>query len=189
MKTSQADTSTAPVLHVFEQDGGWHLGITVPRAQGSGFKLIAFSEKTFLVQEAARTDGRHALVNLADSGTSGRLATEAAGQSFRKSAMRKSNSTLIGQEVTAMDQPHTNLSAALLTVDSTLWFSAYGFGWGYCAFALPAETVCEKLGAANETPKQLMLAFELGKRRLLQVIEQKTLPATGERITLSTADL
>ncbi|NPT44833.1 hypothetical protein GNZ12_26650 [Paraburkholderia sp. 1N] len=88
-----------------------------------------------------------------------------------------------------MDQFRTNLTAPLLSADSTLWFSAYGFGWGYCAFALPPEAVCEKLGAANETPKQLMLAFELGKRRLLQGVEQKALSGTGERITLSAADL
>src|ERR1700675_4708456 len=92
-------------------------------------------------------------------------------------------------DVTAVDQPRINLTAPLLSVDSALWFSAYGFGWGYCAFALPAETVCEKLGAANETPKQLMLAFELGKHRLLQTIARKALPGTGERITLSTADI
>lgn len=88
-----------------------------------------------------------------------------------------------------MAQPRTKLTAPLLLVDSTLWFSAYGFGWGYCAFAIAAETVCEKLGAANETPKQLMLAFELGKRRLLQAVERKALPGTGERITLLTDDL
>ncbi|HXZ09685.1 MAG TPA: hypothetical protein VEI25_16670 [Paraburkholderia sp.] len=88
-----------------------------------------------------------------------------------------------------MAQPGTNLSAPLLCADSTVWFSAYGFGWGYCAFALPAEVICEKLGAANETPKQLMLAFELGKLRLLQAVAQKVLPGTGERITLSAADL
>jgi hypothetical protein len=88
-----------------------------------------------------------------------------------------------------MNQPCTNLTAPILSVDSTMWFSAYGFGWGYCAFALPAEAVCEKLGAANETPTQLMLAFELGKRRLLQAVKQKALPGSGERITLSAADL
>ena len=88
-----------------------------------------------------------------------------------------------------MDQPGTNLSAPILCADATVWFSAYGFGWGYCAFALPAEVICEKLGAANETPKQLMLAFELGKVRLLQAVAQKVLPATGERIMLSAADL
>ncbi|ASW04437.1 hypothetical protein CJU94_40560 (plasmid) [Paraburkholderia aromaticivorans] len=87
-----------------------------------------------------------------------------------------------------MDQPR-NLTAPFLCGDSTVWFSAYGFGWGYCAFALPAETVCEKLGAANTTPRQLMLAFELGRHHLLQTIANKALPATGERVTLSAADL
>jgi len=65
MMTSQAYMPIAPVLHVFEQDGGWHWGITIPRARGSGFKLIAFSERTFPVENAARTEGRQALVNLA----------------------------------------------------------------------------------------------------------------------------
>ncbi|MEN8505487.1 MULTISPECIES: hypothetical protein [Paraburkholderia] len=91
--------------------------------------------------------------------------------------------------MTATEQPRTNLTAPLLSANCTLWFSAYGFGWGYSAFELPAEAVCEKLGAANETPKQLMLAFELGKRRLLRTVEQKALPGTGGRITLSAADL
>jgi hypothetical protein len=88
-----------------------------------------------------------------------------------------------------MKQPRTNLTAPILCPDSTLWFSAYGFGWGYCAFALPAEMVCEKLGAANDTAKQLMLAFELGKRRILQAVERKTPPDTGERLVLSAEDL
>lgn len=87
-----------------------------------------------------------------------------------------------------MDQPRTYLTPPLLATHSTLWFSAYGFGWGYCAFALPGEVVCEELGAANESATQLKLAFELGKRRLLQVVETKALPGTGERITLSSAD-
>jgi hypothetical protein len=87
-----------------------------------------------------------------------------------------------------MDQPSSSLTAPLLSIDPTVWFSAYGFGWGYCAFALPAATVCEILGAANETPKQLLLAFELGKPRILRAVVQKALPLTGERITLSTSD-
>ncbi|MFM0341463.1 hypothetical protein [Paraburkholderia fungorum] len=72
MTTSQAshasNASTVPVLHVFEQDGGWHWGITIPRAAGGGFKLIAFSEQVFPAEEAARADGRQALASLADSG-------------------------------------------------------------------------------------------------------------------------
>lgn len=122
-------------------------------------------------------------------GTGGKPPSYRRKRIFVSSLCENHNSPLSVRKVTVMDQPHTNLTAPLLSVDSTLWFSAYGFGWGYCAFALPAKTVCEKLGAANETPKQLMLAFELGKRRLLQAVEQKALPGTGERITLSAADL
>ncbi|SKC88581.1 hypothetical protein [Paraburkholderia hospita] len=52
---------TVPELHVFEQAGGWHWGITVPRVRGCGFKLIAFSDRTFPVENAARSDGHQAL--------------------------------------------------------------------------------------------------------------------------------
>lgn len=64
-----SDVSANPVLHVFEQDGGWHWGITVPRALGSGFKLIAFSERSFAVEDAARNDGSEVLSSLARAGT------------------------------------------------------------------------------------------------------------------------
>jgi hypothetical protein len=90
--------------------------------------------------------------------------------------------------VFARDQ-QIHFTAAVLTANSSVWFSAYGFGWGYCAFALPAEVVCEVLGATNATPKQLMLAFELGKCHLQRAIGAKRLPGTGSRIILDAADL
>jgi len=34
---------------------------------GCGFKLVAFSEKTFPVEDAARTDGSQVLASLADN--------------------------------------------------------------------------------------------------------------------------
>jgi hypothetical protein len=87
-----------------------------------------------------------------------------------------------------MDQS-INLTSLTFTSDSTIWFSAYGFGWGYRAFALPAHTVREKLGASDESAKQLALAFELGRRRILQAIEQVAPPQAGERIELFPANL
>ncbi|MEM5440050.1 hypothetical protein [Paraburkholderia diazotrophica] len=88
-----------------------------------------------------------------------------------------------------MDQPRTVVTAPILCADSAL-FSAYGFGWGYVAFALPFEVVCEELGARNETLQQVRLAFELNKRRILRAVHQYgAAPATGEHITLSVADL
>jgi hypothetical protein len=89
-----------------------------------------------------------------------------------------------------MDQPRTVITAPILCADSVVWFSAYGFGWGYRAFALPFEVVREELGARNETAQQVRLAFELNKRRILRTVQQYgATSASGERITLSVADL
>ncbi|REG50452.1 hypothetical protein B0G80_6884 [Paraburkholderia sp. BL6669N2] len=97
---------------------------------------------------------------------------------------------LSSTQVNAMDQLHTAMTAPILCADSAVWFSAYGFGWGYCAFALPFEVVSEELGARNETVQQVRLAFELNKRRILSTVQQyEAASATGERITLSVADL
>ena len=71
MTTSQTCTPTDPVLLVFQQDGGWHWGITIPRAMGSGFKLIAFSDRTFPIEEAARIDGQRVLARIGESGCGG----------------------------------------------------------------------------------------------------------------------
>ncbi|TDY22868.1 hypothetical protein B0G81_3183 [Paraburkholderia sp. BL6665CI2N2] len=99
-------------------------------------------------------------------------------------------SNLSSTQVNAMDQLHTAMTAPILCADSAVWFSAYGFGWGYCAFALPFEVVSEELGARNETVQQVRLAFELNKRRILSTVQQyEAASATGERITLSVADL
>lgn len=112
---------------------------------------------------------------------------------FCKLAVQESISTAIGPEsegnVTDTGQPDTTLTAPILSTDSAVWFSAYGFGWGYCAFSLPYGAVCEQLGATNESAKQVLLAFELGKRRILKAVEHKTLPGSGERMMLSAAEL
>ncbi len=80
MTAAQASSPPVdPELHVFEQAGGWHWGITVPRAMGSGFKVIAFSEQTFPVEDAARVDGTQALASLMNSDTSNRIATDTVG--------------------------------------------------------------------------------------------------------------
>ena len=60
--------STILELHIFEQDGGWHWGITIPRSAGSGFKVIGYSETTFPAEAAARHDGDRALRHLSATG-------------------------------------------------------------------------------------------------------------------------
>jgi hypothetical protein len=88
-----------------------------------------------------------------------------------------------------MDQTNLQLTEPLLVGESALWFSAYGFGWGYRAYELSPDVVCEFLGAANDTPRQLLLAFHLGKPRLLSAAERKVEVSPGERIELTGADL
>jgi hypothetical protein len=83
-----------------------------------------------------------------------------------------------------MNARPVSLSAAFISRDASLWFSAYGFGWGYCAFSIPIEAVCEYLGAANVSTKQLMLAFELNRNRISKVVKLVEIPVTGERVIL-----
>jgi hypothetical protein len=45
-------------LHVFEQDGGWHWGLTIERLHGVGKKVIAFSDTVFGSEAEARADGK-----------------------------------------------------------------------------------------------------------------------------------
>ena len=87
-----------------------------------------------------------------------------------------------------MTEQQLNLTKPILTTNCDVLFSVYEFGWGYCSFELAPQAVCEHLGAADESRKQLLLAFELGKRRILQVTKGKLLPETGERVRLSGAD-
>ncbi|SMG45809.1 hypothetical protein [Paraburkholderia susongensis] len=58
--------SSSPTLHVFEQEGGWHWGITIPRPMGSGVKVIDYSERTFVDEAEAQRDGKRALERFAD---------------------------------------------------------------------------------------------------------------------------
>ena len=53
--------SSDPTLHVFEQEGEWHWGITIDRPTGIGMKVVAFSEEGFGSEAEARDDGEYVL--------------------------------------------------------------------------------------------------------------------------------
>jgi hypothetical protein len=86
-----------------------------------------------------------------------------------------------------MKIPLPDITKPTLSNDSAVWFSAYGFGWGYCAFALPFQAVCEQLGARDTSSRQLMLAFELGRRKIVQAVASAEIPLNGDRVTLDLA--
>lgn len=66
-----------------------------------------------------------------------------------------------------------------------LWFSAYGFGRGYAAYALAARTVLDQLvGCRKCIATQMKLAFALGEPRIRRAVEMSNRPHAGERKAL-----
>lgn len=87
-----------------------------------------------------------------------------------------------------MSTPAVKLTRPLVH-DEALWFAAYEFGWGYKAFRLPAELAQRELGALDSSPRQLTLAFELGRQRIAGAIAPMRAEYAGQRISLKTGDL
>ena len=47
-----ANKPSDPTLHVFQQDGAWHWGITIDRPTGFGMKVVAYSDEGFTTRQA-----------------------------------------------------------------------------------------------------------------------------------------
>jgi hypothetical protein len=88
-----------------------------------------------------------------------------------------------------MKQARISLTAPMFADESTIRFSAYGFGWGYCAFELSSDVARQYLGAANESPRQLLLAFQLGNQKLLKAAERTEPPLSGAPVEITGQDL
>jgi hypothetical protein len=76
-----------------------------------------------------------------------------------------------------------SLSQPVLANDE-MHFSAFGPGWGFCSYALPAALVVARLGAANLSEQQLNLAFQVNRLRITQVVIEAGTSETGERVRL-----
>jgi hypothetical protein len=79
--------------------------------------------------------------------------------------------------------PKLNLSQPVFT-DDEIQFTAFGLGWGFRAYALPAGVVIDRLGAANASKRQLVLAFQVNRQRIAQAVLDADEPRTGERVIL-----
>ena len=44
-------------LHVFQENGGWHWGLTTERRSGTGDRVVAFNDQPFESEAQARIDG------------------------------------------------------------------------------------------------------------------------------------
>jgi hypothetical protein len=79
--------------------------------------------------------------------------------------------------------PDLSLSQPVFASDE-IQFSAFGLGWGFCAYSLPAGLVMERLGASNASEKQLNLAFQVNRQRITQAIVSAGVPEPGKRVIL-----
>ena len=88
-----------------------------------------------------------------------------------------------------MKIPRMNITAVSLSEDLAMQFSVYGLGWGYRAFSIPPTVICEQLGAANHDPRQLSLAFELSRPRILRAVQHNSTPPSFDgRVKLQAGD-
>jgi hypothetical protein len=85
-----------------------------------------------------------------------------------------------------MNQPVIWMTAPILSRGNEVWFSAYGFAWGYRAFAISCDAVRESPGAADLTQERIRVAFQSEKPALLRAIRLSDLSSyEGQRIRLA----
>jgi hypothetical protein len=71
-----------------------------------------------------------------------------------------------------------------IVANDEIQFSAFGNGWGFCSYILPARLAVERLGAANASRQQLNLAFQVNRQRITQAVIDAGMPEPGKRVIL-----
>ncbi|MFL9929139.1 hypothetical protein P0D88_07730 [Paraburkholderia sp. RL18-103-BIB-C] len=94
-------------------------------------------------------------------------------------------SIIVGEN--AVDTTLIRLGRPFFDRENALCFSAYAFGWGYCAFSLEAAVAHEVLGSIDESPRQILLAFAIGQARIRKAVHRAA-RKHGERIRLTPGD-
>ncbi|HEY1227441.1 MAG TPA: hypothetical protein VGF26_08970 [Ramlibacter sp.] len=69
--------------------------------------------------------------------------------------------------------------------EGEIHFSAFGPGWGFCSFAVPARLATQGLGAKDLSASQLRLAFELNQNRITAAIVEAGVHDPRKRVILS----
>jgi hypothetical protein len=78
------------------------------------------------------------------------------------------------------------LKLSLPTIaDGEIRFSAFGPGWGFCSYAVPAGVARESLGARDLSESQLLLAFQLNRQRIAAAVAEGGVRDPGTRVILS----
>ncbi|SAK82532.1 hypothetical protein AWB78_04035 [Caballeronia calidae] len=80
----------------------------------------------------------------------------------------------------------TELKLSQPTVaDGEIHFSAFGPGWGFCSYVVPAGVAMQCLGAKDLSASQLHLAFQLNRQRITAAVAEGGIEDPGRRVILS----
>lgn len=82
-------------------------------------------------------------------------------------------------------RPELNLSEPMVA-SGEIRFSAFGPGWGFCSYAVPAGVAMQRLGAEDLSAVQLRLAFQLNRQRIAAAVAASHARDPGRRVFLST---
>lgn len=88
----------------------------------------------------------------------------------------------------AVDTTLIRIGRPFFDRENTLYFSAYAFGWGYCAFSLDPEVAHEVLGSIDQSPRQILLAFAIGQVKIRKAVHRAARQQDGQRIRLTAGD-
>jgi hypothetical protein len=69
--------------------------------------------------------------------------------------------------------------------DGEIHFSAFGPGWGFCSYAVPATIAVQRLGARDRSASQLRLAFQLNRQRIAVAVAEGGVRDPRRRVMLS----
>ncbi|NML30537.1 hypothetical protein [Paraburkholderia antibiotica] len=87
-----------------------------------------------------------------------------------------------------MDTTFIRLSRPFFDRHDALCFSAYAFGWGYCAFSLDPTVADEALGRAGQSARQRRVGFAVSRARIRDAVRRAVRRGCGERVALDVDD-
>lgn len=85
---------------------------------------------------------------------------------------------------TTVPVEHALSLSAPVFANGEIHFSAFGPGWGFCSYTLPAHLVVAQLGAADSSQHQLNLAYQLNRQRIIAAVAEGGVQDPHARVIL-----
>lgn len=85
-----------------------------------------------------------------------------------------------------MSESVIRVSEPFMSSGSEVWFTAYGFGWGYRAFSVSIEKRSRSGPPGDDAARHMRAAFRSQRRRIIEAVRSyESVSYEGQRIRLS----